>query len=74
MTACTAWHCAERTSNTSCVKTLESGLRFGQRTLEALGVSEDEAVAIADDIRKRDEERLQIQAAEGILAGQHMLQ
>lgn len=54
-------------------ETLESGLRFGQRTLEALGVSEDEAVAIADDIRKRDEERLQIQAAEGILAGQHML-
>lgn len=54
-------------------ETLESGLRFGQRTLEALGVSEDDAVAIADDIRKRDEERLQIQAAEGILAGQHML-
>ncbi|SMC92662.1 monovalent cation:proton antiporter-2 (CPA2) family protein [Rhizobium sp. RU36D] len=54
-------------------ETLESGLRFGQRTLEALGTSEDEALAISDDIRRRDEERLEIQAAEGILAGQHML-
>jgi len=54
-------------------ETLESGLLFGRRTLEALGVSEEEALAIGEDIRRRDEERLQIQAAEGVLAGRHML-
>ncbi|MHB0952218.1 MAG: monovalent cation:proton antiporter-2 (CPA2) family protein [Allorhizobium sp.] len=54
-------------------ETLESGLLFGRRTLEALGVSEEEALAIGEDIRNRDEERLQIQAAEGLLAGRHML-
>ncbi|HCL64278.1 MAG TPA: potassium transporter TrkA [Rhizobium sp.] len=54
-------------------ETLESGLLFGRRALEALGVSEEEALAIGEDIRKRDEERLQIQAAEGFLAGRHML-
>ncbi|MBR0556814.1 monovalent cation:proton antiporter-2 (CPA2) family protein [Ciceribacter sp. L1K23] len=54
-------------------ETLESGLLFGRKTLEALGMSETEAQSIMDDIRVRDEERLQIQAAEGILAGRHML-
>ncbi|MBO3759039.1 monovalent cation:proton antiporter-2 (CPA2) family protein [Ciceribacter sp. L1K22] len=54
-------------------ETLESGLLFGRKTLEALGMTETEAQAILDDIRVRDEERLQIQAAEGILAGRHML-
>lgn len=54
-------------------ETLESGLLFGRRTLEALGLSEEEALAIGEDIRKRDEERLQIQSADGLLAGRHML-
>jgi CPA2 family monovalent cation:H+ antiporter-2 len=54
-------------------ETLESGLRFGQRTIEALGVPRDEATAIADDIRERDEARLQLQQAEGIAAGREFL-
>lgn len=54
-------------------ETLESGLLFGRRTIEALGVSEDEAYAIGEDIRRRDEERLKIQATEGLQAGRHML-
>lgn len=54
-------------------ETLESGLVFGQKTLEALGKTEAEAAEIVDDIRERDEERLQIQAAEGLSAGLHML-
>ncbi len=54
-------------------ETLESGLLFGRRTLEGLGVSEDEALAIADDIRRRDEERLVLQAAEGLHAGRDKL-
>ena len=54
-------------------ETLESGLLFGRRAIEALGVGEDEAEAIAEDIRRRDEERLKIQATEGLQAGRHML-
>ncbi|MCJ8517617.1 CPA2 family monovalent cation:H+ antiporter-2 [Pseudorhizobium tarimense] len=54
-------------------ETLESGLLFGRKTLEALGMSGAEAEAIEEDIRKRDEERLLIQAADGLMAGRHML-
>jgi transporter, monovalent cation:proton antiporter-2 (CPA2) family len=54
-------------------ETLESGLLFGRKTLEALGMTTVEAEAIEADIRRRDEERLLIQAAEGLAAGRHML-
>lgn len=54
-------------------ETLESGLLFGRKMLEGLDKSEAEAAEIGDDIRRRDEERLQIQAAKGITAGLHML-
>lgn len=50
-------------------ETLESGLVFGRKTLEALGSSEDWASEVEDMIRKLDEERLALQAAEGIYAG-----
>lgn len=54
-------------------ETLESGLLFGKKTLEALGMSEIDAEEIGDDIRQRDEERLQIQAVQGLGAGREML-
>ncbi|MDX3925643.1 MAG: monovalent cation:proton antiporter-2 (CPA2) family protein [Shinella sp.] len=54
-------------------ETFESGLLFGRKTLEGLGIAEEEARAIGDDIRRRDEERLVLQAAEGLAAGRHML-
>ncbi len=54
-------------------ETLESGLLFGRRTLEGLGVSEDEAYSIGEDIRRRDEERLKLQAQEGLLAGKELM-
>lgn len=54
-------------------ETFESGLLFGRKALEALGVGDEEALAISDDIRRRDEERLILQAAEGLTAGRHML-
>lgn len=54
-------------------ETFKSGLEFGQRTLEALGTAQDLARAIAEDVEKRDTERLRIQQAEGIYAGGHML-
>jgi CPA2 family monovalent cation:H+ antiporter-2 len=54
-------------------ETLESGLLFGRRTLEALGVGEADAYAIQEDIRKRDEQRLVLQTTGGIQAGRDML-
>ncbi len=54
-------------------ETLESGLVFGRRTLEELGVGEAEAMAIQEDIRKRDEQRLVLQTTEGPQAGADML-
>lgn len=54
-------------------ETFESGLLFGRKTLEALGIPEEEAQTIADDVRQRDEDRLHVQASEGILAGRHLL-
>jgi CPA2 family monovalent cation:H+ antiporter-2 len=54
-------------------ETLESGLLFGRRTLEALGVSEASAYQIGEDIRRRDEQRLVLQVSEGLQAGRDML-
>lgn len=54
-------------------ETFESGLLFGRMTLEALGIEEELAVAISDDVRRRDAERLAIQQVEGIYAGSDML-
>lgn len=50
-------------------ETFESALLFGRKTLEALGTDETIAQEILEDVRKRDEERLEIQAAEGLYAG-----
>ena len=54
-------------------ETIESALLFGRKTLEGLGMDEVEATAIADDIRRRDETRLQLQAVEGIGAGRELM-
>ncbi|MEX0404614.1 monovalent cation:proton antiporter-2 (CPA2) family protein [Aquibium sp. LZ166] len=45
-------------------ETFESGLMFGRKTLEAMGIEEITVSEIVDDVRRRDEERLSIQAAE----------
>jgi CPA2 family monovalent cation:H+ antiporter-2 len=54
-------------------ETFESALVFGRETLETLGIEAEDALAIGDDIRRRDLARLELQAAEGITAGRHML-
>ncbi|MBU2327846.1 MAG: cation:proton antiporter, partial [Alphaproteobacteria bacterium] len=54
-------------------ETFESGLLFGRRTLEGLGATEDEAYEVGEDIRRRDNERLRLQAQEGILAGRELI-
>lgn len=50
-------------------ETLESALLFGQVSLRELGTEDETAQAIMDDVRRRDEERLEIQAVDGFLAG-----
>lgn len=54
-------------------ETFESGIMFGRKVLETLGASADTAFEIAEDVRQRDEDRLHVQASEGILAGRHLL-
>ncbi len=54
-------------------ETLESGLLFGRRILEGLDMESERALAISDDIRERDEQRLELQAVEGLAAGRQML-
>ncbi|MEM1376134.1 MAG: monovalent cation:proton antiporter-2 (CPA2) family protein [Pseudomonadota bacterium] len=54
-------------------ETFESGLLFGQKTLEALGTSENLAKVIRNEVRKRDSLRLDKQAVDGIYAGTDML-
>lgn len=54
-------------------ETFESGLVFGRETLQALGIDDNRAQDIMNDIRKRDEERLAVQQLEGITAGRHFL-
>jgi len=54
-------------------ETFESGLVFGRETLKAIGHDDARASEIADDIRRRDERRLEIQAEAGLAAGSDML-
>ncbi len=53
--------------------TFESALVFGRSALEGLGVPEDEAEEITADIRRRDDERFDLQVAGGIYAGQDLM-
>ena len=54
-------------------ETFESALYFGRITLEVLGLSPDEAADIVADVRKRDLQRLEAQAVDGILARPDLL-
>jgi glutathione-regulated potassium-efflux system protein KefB len=50
-------------------ETLESAMRMGEAALVGLGVPEEEAAEITEDVRRRDAERLDLQVAGGIYAG-----
>ncbi len=54
-------------------ETFESAMRFGEAALRELGVDADEAAAIADEVRRRDEERFELDIASGFAAGRHLL-
>ncbi len=50
-------------------ETFESALAFGQSTLEKLGVDEEDAAEVIQDVRQRDAARLDAQLAGGLQAG-----
>ncbi len=54
-------------------ETFESAMTFGTAVLLGMGVSEDEAAEIAEDVRRRDEERLDLQVASDINAGNDLI-
>lgn len=54
-------------------ETFESALTFGKRTLIELGVDEVEAAEIVRDVRRADNERLELQVAGGIQAGRWLM-
>jgi glutathione-regulated potassium-efflux system protein KefB len=54
-------------------ETYESALLFGRKTLEALGLDDERALAVEEFVRRRDLERLALQQVEGISAGTDLL-
>ncbi|MDP3257749.1 NAD-binding protein, partial [Bosea sp. (in: a-proteobacteria)] len=50
-------------------ETFESAMTFGTAVLLGMGVPEQEATEIAEDVRRRDAERLDLQVASDIYAG-----
>lgn len=54
-------------------ETFESAMVFGEAALTALGVPEDEAAEIADDVRRRDAERFDLQVAGDIHSGTSLI-
>jgi glutathione-regulated potassium-efflux system protein KefB len=54
-------------------ETFESALAFGSETLKRLGVEEEDAAEIIEDVRRRDAERLDLQLAGGIQAGRGLM-
>jgi glutathione-regulated potassium-efflux system protein KefB len=54
-------------------ETFESAMAFGQAVLVGLGVPEEEATETMVDVRRRDEERLEMQIAGGLKAGRMLM-
>lgn len=54
-------------------ETLESAFVFGQTALATLGVDEEEALFIMQDVRRRDQQRFESQLVDGLYAGREYL-
>lgn len=54
-------------------ETFESAMAFGTAVLLGMGVPEEEALEISEDVRRRDDERLDLQVASDINAGADLL-
>jgi glutathione-regulated potassium-efflux system protein KefB len=50
-------------------ETFESAMAMGEAALRGLGVTDDDVVTLMTEVRRRDEERLELQIAGGLLAG-----
>lgn len=53
--------------------TFESALVFGEAAMRGLGIEDDEAAEITAEVRRRDAERLDLQVAGGIYAGNDLM-
>ena len=54
-------------------ETFESALTFGAQVLQDLGFSEEQVQETVADVRRRDDERLVLQQAEGLRAGASLM-
>lgn len=54
-------------------ETFDAAVRFGEQALLALGVDADDAARTADEVRRRDAERLRLEILGGIEAGKDLL-
>lgn len=54
-------------------ETFESAMAFGAQVLKGLGFEANEVAETMDDVRRRDQERLQMQQVGGITAGRSLL-
>ena len=54
-------------------ETFESAMLLGNAALRALGFGDDRVAKVEADIRRRDFERLELQRAQGLEAGTHLL-
>jgi glutathione-regulated potassium-efflux system protein KefB len=54
-------------------ETFESALAFGKATLERLGIPEEEAFETILEVRRRDRERMDLEAVSGVQAGTTLL-
>jgi glutathione-regulated potassium-efflux system protein KefB len=54
-------------------ETFESALAFGRRALQALGLDEERAREIENEVRQRDADRLALQQAGDVLAGVELM-
>ena len=54
-------------------ETFESAVGFGRRTLAALGIEDEDAEEIIEDVRDRDAQRIVVQQQGGIYAGMDLI-
>ncbi len=54
-------------------ETFESALEFGRTALIDLGVEPDEAAEVIEDVRRRDDQRFELQIAGGLAAGRALM-
>ncbi len=54
-------------------ETFESAMAFGEAALRALGIDAAEAAAISTEVRRRDNERFELDVSHGLAAGNRML-